>query len=135
LPPDRTLTINLLDPETVEQYALTPSKLRSVFDGFGPKLAWGFIDEIQKLPKLLDLVSAIIEERSSRSATRIHFALVEIKSTTRITPSDTQTLARFLPDFPNAQAFCLSNDPAAQRIQGVWCLPWQRGFEELGLSV
>jgi len=37
-------------------------------------------------------------------------ALIEIKSSTTVEEGDVATLARFLPDFKNAVAFCLSND-------------------------
>lgn len=74
LPKEQTLTIDLLDPLTNEQFALEPNRLRSVIDGFGSELKWVFIDEVQKQPKLLDLVHAIIEEKS-RSSSSLHFAL------------------------------------------------------------
>ena len=61
-------------------------------------------------------------------------ALVEIKSASRITQDDVRTIARFLPDFPNAEAFCLSNDQTPQKIQGVWCLPWRQGIREIGIG-
>lgn len=74
LPSQRTLTVNLLEPETFEQFALDPSRLRTAIDGHGSALEWVFIDEVQKLPKLLDLVHSIIEERSTAAAP-LHFAL------------------------------------------------------------
>jgi predicted AAA+ superfamily ATPase len=64
----RTLKINLLDPVISEQFALEPSRLVTAIDGFGPDLDWVFIDEIQKQPKLLDLVHLLIEERSLKFA-------------------------------------------------------------------
>jgi predicted AAA+ superfamily ATPase len=60
-------------------------------------------------------------------------ALVEIKSTSRVGPDDVRALKRLSPDIPHSEAFCLSLDPAAQKIEGVRCLPWARGLEELGL--
>ncbi|MBI4679313.1 MAG: ATP-binding protein [Elusimicrobia bacterium] len=60
-------------------------------------------------------------------------ALVEIKSTERIGPEDIRALRRLAPDIPNSEAFCLSLDPTAKSVDGVRCLHWQRGLEELGL--
>ena len=60
-------------------------------------------------------------------------ALVEIKSTECVGPEDVRALKRLAPDIPNAEAFCLSLDPAPKKIEGVSCLPWQRGLIELGL--
>lgn len=60
-------------------------------------------------------------------------ALVEIKSTDRVDERDTRDLARFLPDFPNAEAFCLSRDSVRKRIGDVLAVPWQIGLKELGL--
>lgn len=58
-------------------------------------------------------------------------ALIEIKSTNRVTADDISPLARFLPDFRRAEAYCISNDPRAKRIQGVECLHWQEGLRAL----
>ena len=74
LPAERTLTVNLLEPETYEQYALNPTRLRSAIEARGKDLQWIFIDEVQKLPKLLDLVHAIIEEKNILG-TPLYFAL------------------------------------------------------------
>ena len=60
-------------------------------------------------------------------------ALVEIKPTECVGPEDVRALKRLAPDIPNAEAFCLSLDPAPKKIEGVSCLPWQRGLIELGL--
>ncbi|MBI2119912.1 MAG: ATP-binding protein [Elusimicrobia bacterium] len=60
-------------------------------------------------------------------------ALVEIKSTDRIMPEDVRSLKTIASDIPNSEAFCLSLDPIAKKIEKVHCLPWFRGLEELGL--
>lgn len=60
-------------------------------------------------------------------------ALVEIKSTERVGPDEVRSLKRLSPDIPNAEAFCLSLDQTPKKIDGVSCLPWQRGLAELGL--
>ena len=59
--------------------------------------------------------------------------LVEIKSAERIRPEDIRSLKRLAPDVPHSEALCLSLDPVAQKIDGILCLPWQRGLEALGL--
>ncbi len=60
-------------------------------------------------------------------------ALVEIKSTERLGPEDVRALKRLSPDIPNSEAFCLSRDPVVKTIDGIRCLPWPRGLEELGV--
>ncbi len=70
----------------------------------------------------------LIVERPGRKR-----ALVEIKSTERVGPEDVRALKRLAPDIPNAEAFCLSLDPMPKKIEGVSCLPWERGLAELGL--
>lgn len=40
--------------------------------------------------------------------------LVEIKSTDQVDDRDTRTLERFLPEFTNARALCLTCDPRAK---------------------
>lgn len=60
-------------------------------------------------------------------------ALVEIKSTERVTDEDVRSLQSLGKDIARSEAFCLSLDPIAKKIGGIWCLPWQRGLEEIGL--
>lgn len=60
-------------------------------------------------------------------------ALIEIKSTERVGPEDVRVLKRLAPDIPHSESFCLSLDPVPKIIEGVQCLHWSRGLEELGL--
>jgi hypothetical protein len=69
----------------------------------------------------------IVERPGSR------LALVEIKSTDRVDERDIRDLSRFLPDFPDAEAFCLSRDKVRKKIGDVLAVPWQTGLEEIGL--
>lgn len=61
-------------------------------------------------------------------------ALVEIKSTERITPDDVRSLQQMAPDIPNSESFCLSLDRTAKKIGEVHCLPWFTGIKTLGLG-
>ncbi len=38
-----------------------------------------------------------------------------------------------MPDFPGADALCLSRDKVRKRIRGVLAVPWDEGLSELGL--
>jgi predicted AAA+ superfamily ATPase len=60
-------------------------------------------------------------------------ALVEIKSTSRITDDDVRALRRIGNDVSSSEAFCLSLDPTPKKIGEVLCVHWQRGLEEVGL--
>lgn len=61
-------------------------------------------------------------------------ALVEIKSSRQVDESAVATVARFQRDMKKSEAFCLSLDPVAKKINGVSCLPWRKGLGELGLG-
>ncbi len=58
-------------------------------------------------------------------------ALVEIKSTTRVVSQDVTGLANFLPVFPKANAYCISNDPRAKSLNSVECLHWREGLKAI----
>ena len=58
-------------------------------------------------------------------------ALLEIKSANIIREDDLVGLRRFLPDFPNAKAYCLSLDPHSKVIHGIECLHWSVGIQEI----
>jgi uncharacterized protein len=60
-------------------------------------------------------------------------AAIEIKSTSTITKSDLRGLLALGKDIPNCELFCFSMDATPKIIEGVHCLPWQMGLEELGL--
>jgi predicted AAA+ superfamily ATPase len=57
--------------------------------------------------------------------------IVEIKSTERINEDDIAALRRFLPDFPGANALCLSLDPHAKALHGIDCVYWTQGIRQI----
>jgi predicted AAA+ superfamily ATPase len=57
-----TLTIDLLDPEQQLAYNKNPNLLKAQIEDVPPK-AWVFIDEVQRVPKLLDVIHGIMEEK------------------------------------------------------------------------
>ncbi len=69
LEPKNTAHINLLDPLEEERFILDPHELTRRIEQLSPKVTHFFIDEIQKAPKLLDLIHHYIEK------TKIIFAL------------------------------------------------------------
>ncbi|MEI7973433.1 MAG: AAA family ATPase [Bdellovibrio sp.] len=62
------LVIDLLKPQVEDRYRLDPGLLEKEVSALHAG-DWVVIDEVQKLPKLLDLVHSLIEEK------KIHFAL------------------------------------------------------------
>jgi hypothetical protein len=54
-------------------------------------------------------------------------ALVEIKSTQRLTEEHTEVLAKIAVDFPAAELFVLSNDPHPKSYGRIRCLHWKSG--------
>src|SRR4029434_4072372 len=53
--------------------------------------------------------------------------LIEVKSSENVDERDTKPLERFLKDFKNAEAYCLSRDPHPKKIGAIRCLPWMMG--------
>ena len=60
---NETLFIDLLDPEQEDRFARNPNELSSLVKGLDKKISTVVIDEIQKLPKLLDVVHSLIEKK------------------------------------------------------------------------
>jgi len=67
--PETTLSIDLLDPDEESLLSREPNELVKRINAFQGRLQWVVIDEIQKLPTLLDIVHSQIENSS------VHFAL------------------------------------------------------------
>lgn len=68
-PSDRTLYLDLLDPETFQTLSLRPKSLQDRIGALPKTTKWIVIDEVQKLPSLLDVVHQQIEQG------RLKFAL------------------------------------------------------------
>ena len=58
-----SLYIDLLDPEEEEAFLRNPGELKQRLDGLPAGTHWIILDEIQKIPRLLDAVHAAIENR------------------------------------------------------------------------
>lgn len=57
------LRVDLLDPATLRQFSAQPERLRELVEA-NPKKKQIFIDEIQKLPELLEAIHLLIERRT-----------------------------------------------------------------------
>lgn len=62
------MKIDLLEPDQEEKYSLKPQLLFEELDGNPEKLNWVVIDEVQKCPKLLDVVHKLIESTDLKFA-------------------------------------------------------------------
>ncbi|MBI5299264.1 MAG: ATP-binding protein [Deltaproteobacteria bacterium] len=58
---EKTLWIDLLDPLQEEEYAKNPGLFFSTVEAQKNRIRWVVVDEVQKLPKLLDSVHRLIE--------------------------------------------------------------------------
>lgn len=61
---------------------------------------------------------------------------IEIKSTENISNLDQRAIQAYkslVRDIKKCEAFLLSRDPLEQKVDGIWCLPWQKGLKEIGL--
>ena len=65
------LLVDLLDPDSYRTYVGRPEQLRALVEG-NPGISRLIIDEIQKVPALLDVVHQLLEEKSRR---RLQFIL------------------------------------------------------------
>lgn len=63
------LYIDLLDPEQEERFSPSPKELQYIVDALPKEQTHVVIDEIQKAPKLLDIIHSLIE------STPLHFIL------------------------------------------------------------
>jgi len=100
-------------------------ELRRLADYFKPD--WSFSYLRTKDDAEVDL---IIERPGLKTAA------IEIKSTSNINQIEKKIFNGFKNlshDIGNCEAYLLSNDPTEQKIDNVWCLPWQKGLRILGL--
>jgi predicted AAA+ superfamily ATPase len=65
---ETVLWIDLLDPEEEDRYSRNARELTEQLDAAGKKVKWVVLDEIQKVPKLLDVVHCRIETARTRFA-------------------------------------------------------------------
>lgn len=65
---DEALFINLLLPSHYDELALEPELLIAKAEALPADVRWIVIDEVQKLPRLLDIVHHLIEDRKLRFA-------------------------------------------------------------------
>jgi predicted AAA+ superfamily ATPase len=70
----RTLWLDLLMPSQEEFYQLRPEALAEAIDAASPRPEWVIIDEVQRAPKLLDVVHSLIEASWNRGR-ELKFAL------------------------------------------------------------
>ena len=66
--PDRTLYVDLLDPETEDRYRRNPGRLEGQVRALPPSVEWVLLDEVQRVPRLLDVVHRLIESIPMRFA-------------------------------------------------------------------
>jgi len=64
--PSQTLIVNLLDPMEEDRFARHPNALIEIVEALPAKVTHVVIDEIQKVPKLLDVVHLLIETRQCK---------------------------------------------------------------------
>ncbi|MBI4677464.1 MAG: ATP-binding protein [Elusimicrobia bacterium] len=69
LPPSKALWLDLLDPDQEAEFQMQPGHLLERWQAAAPRPEWIVIDEVQKAPRLLDVVHQAIERH------RIRFAL------------------------------------------------------------
>ena len=61
-----SVTIDLLDPDTFLQYSLNPGSLSNYIATLDDKIEWIIIDEVQKIPSLLDVVHKFLSDGNDK---------------------------------------------------------------------
>ena len=64
--PDTSLYVDLLDPEIEDAYRRTPHRLEHQVLALPDAVEWVLIDEVQRAPRLLDVVHRLIESTGKR---------------------------------------------------------------------
>jgi predicted AAA+ superfamily ATPase len=64
-----SLWVDLLDPEEEDRFSRNPNELKEIVLAMSSEITHVIIDEVQKVPKLLDVVHSLIE------STKIHFVM------------------------------------------------------------
>jgi len=64
--PDASLYLDLLDPEVEDRYRRTPGQLEPQVRALSDLVEWVLIDEVQRAPRLLDVVHRLIENTGKR---------------------------------------------------------------------
>ena len=60
------LTVNLASPLTFREYATHPERLEQELRAAGPEVRTVFLDEVQRVPELLDVVQVLVDEQPRR---------------------------------------------------------------------
>ena len=61
-------------------------------------------------------------------------AIVEIKSTDRVTDQHLRHLKAIKSEYPEFESYCLCQESLPRNVDGIHVLPWQRGLVELGFD-
>ncbi len=59
---------------------------------------------------------------------------IEIKSKNSVKAEDCKSLVALADPKSKIKAYLFSTDPVAKKINNVYCLHWEQGLKELGLS-
>ena len=64
--PEKSMYVDLLDPEIEDAYRRTPQRLENQVRALRDTVQWILIDEVQRAPRLLDIVHRLIESSQKR---------------------------------------------------------------------
>ena len=59
--------------------------------------------------------------------------MIEIKSARSISERDVFTISLFIKEHREFEGICFSREPHEKKIGAIWCLPWEKAFQEIGL--
>jgi predicted AAA+ superfamily ATPase len=116
------LRLDLLDPQSVHIYSARPTRLRELINGT-PTARHVVIDEVQKVPELLPVVHALIEERrrlqfvlTGSSARKLKRSGVDLLAGRAVLRSKASLPSTCAPGWPTARMIIACSTGARSRV-------------------
>lgn len=123
---ESVLWIDLLREGEVLQFIRSANELRSRLDGLAKPPSFVVIDEVQRVPSLLNEVHSLIEERRGEPTWAI-----EIKSTPEVDSVQVRRLKELADAIPHSRPAIFCTTQQRKVIDGVLVMPWEQGIREL----
>ncbi len=137
---NETLWCNLLKPEEADRFLRKPETLYEMVMALPDSINHIVIDEVQKAPKLLDVVHLLMGETkkvfimtgsSARKLKRGVHLLYRLWKRLRdmVMHLNLSSFIRLSRDFGDCEAICLSRDRYLKKIENVTSYFWQDGIK------
>ena len=106
------LFVDLLQPDVYREMHARPERLRELVLG-SPQRATVVVDEVQRVPELLNVVHALIEPPA------------------RVRSQDLRALKSFVSDYPECEPVLVYRGIERLRIDDIWCVPGEEFLRQI----